>query len=374
MKIMKFKENFLRTTLILCNVMLVACGGETEPAGAVSEAIQAQQTYEWKLVTTWPKNFPGLGETPEMFADLVEEMSNGRMSIRVYGAGEIVPALEVFDAVSAGTAEIGHSAAYYWKGKAPEAQFFGAVPFGLNAEEMESWISYGGGQELWEEVYEPFNLLPMLGGNTGVQMGGWFNKEINSLEDFQGLTMRIPGLGGEVIQRIGGVPVNLAAGDIYTSLQTGVIDATEFVGPLNDLALGFYDVADYYYFPGWHEAGSLQEFMFNKEMFEVLPRDLQVIMRTAANAVSSTMADQFRVQNSNALATLLEEHGVELRQFPDDLSAELYNVSQEVIDELGQSSEIGQRILASYRAFEAKIKDYQDISEEAYIRIRAEQR
>jgi len=354
--------------------MLVACGGETEPASAVSEAIQAQQTYEWKLVTTWPKNFPGLGETPEMFADLVDEMSKGRMSIRVYGAGEIVPALEVFDAVSAGTAEIGHSAAYYWKGKAPEAQFFGAVPFGLNAEEMESWISYGGGQELWEEVYAPFNLLPMLGGNTGVQMGGWFNKEINSLEDFQGLTMRIPGLGGEVIQRIGGVPVNLAAGDIYTSLQTGVIDATEFVGPLNDLALGFYDVADYYYFPGWHEAGSLQEFMFNKEMFEVLPQDLQVIMRTAANAVSSTMADQFRVQNSYALTTLLEEHGVELRQFPDDLSAELYNVSQEIIDELGQSSEIGQRILASYRAFEAQIKDYQDISEEAYIRIRAQQR
>ena len=356
--------------------MLVACGGgKNERASvAVEEAVQAQQTYEWKLVTTWPKNFPGLGETPERFADLVEEMSNGRMSIRVYGAGEIVPALEVFDAVSAGTAEIGHSAAYYWRGKAPEAQFFGAVPFGLNAEEMESWVSYGGGQELWEEVYAPFNLIPMLGGNTGVQMGGWFNKEINSLEDFQGLTMRIPGLGGEVVERIGGVPVNLAAGDIYTSLQTGVIDATEFVGPQNDLALGFHDVADYYYFPGWHEAGSLQEFMLNKEMFEALPKDLQTIMQTAATAVGSMMADQFRVQNSTAFATLVEEHGVDVRQFPDDLIAELYDVSQEVINELGQSSEIGERILASYRAFEAKIKNYQDISEEAYIRVRAQQR
>jgi TRAP-type mannitol/chloroaromatic compound transport system substrate-binding protein len=373
-KKMIIKLNFLRSTLIIGCALLVACGAETESTGVTGEALQAQQNYEWKLVTTWPKNFPGLGEAPERFADLVEEMSSGRMMIRVYGAGEIVPALEVFDAVSAGTAEIGHSAAYYWKGKAPEAQFFGAVPFGLNAEEMESWISFGGGQELWEEVYEPFNILPMLGGNTGVQMGGWFNKEINSLQDFQGLTMRIPGLGGEVIERIGGVPVNLAAGDIYTSLQTGVIDATEFVGPLNDLALGFYDVADYYYFPGWHEAGSLQEFLFNKETFEALPQDLQAIMRTAASSVSASMADQFRVQNSNALVTLLDEHGVELRQFPDDLTAELYDVSQDIIDELGRSSEIGQRILASYRAFEAHIKDYQDISEEAYIRVRAEQR
>ncbi len=371
---MIIKLNFLRSTLIIGCALLVACGAETESTGVTGEALQAQQTYEWKLVTTWPKNFPGLGEAPERFADLVEEMSSGRMMIRVYGAGEIVPALEVFDAVSAGTAEIGHSAAYYWKGKAPEAQFFGAVPFGLNAEEMESWISFGGGQELWEEVYEPFNILPMLGGNTGVQMGGWFNKEINSLQDFQGLTMRIPGLGGEVIERIGGVPVNLAAGDIYTSLQTGVIDATEFVGPLNDLALGFYDVADYYYFPGWHEAGSLQEFLFNKETFEALPQDLQAIMRTAASSVSASMADQFRVQNSNALVTLLDEHGVELRQFPADLTAELYDVSQDIIDELGRSSEIGQRILSSYRAFEAHIKDYQDISEEAYIRVRAEQR
>jgi len=371
---MQIKTSFLTTIILAISAILVACGGESGSTSVADGEMQAQQSYEWKLVTTWPKNFPGLGEAPETFADLVEEMSNGRMRIRVYGAGEIVPALEVFDAVSAGTAEMGHSASYYWRGKVPEAQFFGAVPFGLNAEEMESWVNFGGGQELWEEVYAPFNILPMPGGNTGVQMGGWFNKEINSVEDFRGLKMRIPGLGGEVIQRLGGVTINLAAGDIYTSLQTGVIDATEFVGPLNDLALGFYDVAEYYYFPGWHEAGSLQEFLFNKEMFEALPQDLQVIMRTAASAVSAMMADEIRLQNSNALATLLEEHNVELRQFPDDLTAELYKVSQDIINELGQSSEVGQRILASYRAFEAQIKDYQDISEEAYMRIRAQQR
>jgi TRAP-type mannitol/chloroaromatic compound transport system substrate-binding protein len=371
---MQIKTSIQKIILIVSGTMLVACGGNSESTSVAAEAVQAQQSYEWKLVTTWPKNFPGLGEVSENFADIVEEMSNGRMRIRVYGAGEIVPALEVFDAVSAGTAEIGHSAAYYWRGKAPEAQFFGAVPFGMNGEEMESWIVYGGGQELWEEVYAPFNILPMLGGNTGVQMGGWFNKEVNSVEDFQGLTMRIPGLGGEVIQRIGGVPVNLAAGDIYTSLQTGVIDATEFVGPLNDLALGFYDVADYYYYPGWHEAGSLQEFLFNKEMFEALPDDLQVIIRTAARASAANITDEFRFQNSNALSTLINEHGVEMRQFPDDLITELYNVSQDIINELGQSSDLGQRILNSYRSFEENIKYYQDISEEAYLRVRAEQR
>ena len=168
-------------------LLLQACGGDAPGAVAGDSAAAPQQTYEWKLVTAWPKNFPGLGHAPEVFAEKVEAMSNGRMKIRVYGDGELVPALEVFNAVSAGTAELGHGAAYYWKGKAPEAQFFTALPFGMNGREMESWIQYGGGQELWDELYEPFNLIPMPGGNTGVQMGGWFTKEINSKEDFQGL-------------------------------------------------------------------------------------------------------------------------------------------------------------------------------------------
>ncbi len=371
---MKIKTGFQLTGLIFCSTLLLACGGNQDQTAATGQDAVEQQTYEWKLVTTWPKNFPGIGMVSETFADMVEELSEGRMRIRVYGAGELVPALEVFDAVSAGTAEIGHGASYYWKGKAPEAQFFAALPFGLNGEEMESWITYGGGMALWEELYEPFNLIPMQGGNTGVQMGGWFNKEINSLQDFRGLKMRIPGLGGEVIQRIGGVPVNLAAGEIYTSLQTGVIDATEFVAPLNDLALGFYDIADYYYYPGWHEPGTILEFLFNKEMFEALPSDLQLIIRTAVEASSSRMSTESIAKNATALSTLVEEHNVELRQFPDDLTAELYRVSQDIINELGQSSDIGRRILASYRDFEAQVKDYQDISIEAYDRIRAQQR
>ena len=190
-------------------------------------------------------------------------------------AGELVPAFEVFDAVSSGTAEMGHGAAYYWKGKSEAAQFFASVPFGMNAQELAAWFYYGDGLSLWREVYEPFGLIPAPAGNTGVQMGGWFNKEINGLADLEGLKMRIPGLGGEVLRRAGGTPVNLPGGEIFTALQTGSIDATEWVGPYNDLAFGLHQVARYYYYPGWHEPGTCLEAMFNAEAFAALPEDLR---------------------------------------------------------------------------------------------------
>ena len=200
----------------------------------------------------------------------------------MYGAGELVPAFEVFDAVSRGTAEMGHGAAYYWKGKSEAAQFFAAVPFGMNAQEMNAWFYYGGGLELWREIYAPFGLMPAPAGNTGVQMGGWFNKEINRLDDLKGLKMRIPGLGGEVLRRAGGTPVNLPGGEIFTALQTGAIDATEWVGPYNDLAFGLHKAAKYYYYPGWHEPGTTLEAIVNKQAFDALPKDLQSIVRMPA--------------------------------------------------------------------------------------------
>ncbi len=353
--------------LAFAAILLSACGGGQGPGG---DNTVAQQTYNWKLVTAWPKNFPGLGTAPEEFARRVQVMSNGRLRIRVYGAGELVPALEVFDAVSAGTAEIGHGAAYYWKGKVPEAQFFTALPFGLNGREMDAWIRYGGGGELWRELYAPFNLIPVRGGNTGVQMGGWFNKEINSLQDFRGLKIRIPGLAADVVQRLGAVPVNLAAGEVYTSLQTRVIDATEFTGPYNDLALGFHDITRYYYYPGWHEPGSVMEFVFNKRLFESLPEDLQQILLTAAEATNLEMVDEFTARNAVALRELVERHNVELKQFPDDLIRELNRISQEVIDEVGRMSPMAERIHASYREFEQNVRAYHAISEEAYTRAR----
>ena len=235
---------------------LTGAGAATVALGAGIKTAEAKPEHKWKMVTTWPKNFPGLGTGAENLATLIGEMSAGRIEITVYGANELVPAFEVFDAVSQGTAEMGHGAAYYWKGKSEAAQFFATVPFGLTAQEQNGWFYYGGGLELWTELYAEFGLVPAPAGNTGVQMGGWFNKEINSVSDLEGLKMRIPGLGGEVLKRAGGTPVSLPGGELFTSLQSGAIDATEWVGPYNDLAFGLYKAAKYYYYPGWHEPGT----------------------------------------------------------------------------------------------------------------------
>ena len=233
-----------RKTLIYFFVLLfiAACSEDTSK----NETSLEKKNFSWTLVTTWPKNYPGVGLGPENFAKLVEEMSDGRLKIKVYGNGELIPALEVFDAVSRGTVEMGHGAAYYWIGKLPVAQFFTTLPFGLNAQERNAWLHYAGGLELWEKAYEPFNLIPMAGGNTGVQMGGWFNKEINSLEDLNGIRIRMPGLAGEVFSRAGGEAVLMPGSEIFTNLQTGVIDAAEWIGPYNDLTFGFHQVAKYY--------------------------------------------------------------------------------------------------------------------------------
>ncbi|MEX2327479.1 MAG: TRAP transporter substrate-binding protein, partial [Pseudomonadales bacterium] len=255
--------------------MLISCGGK-DTSVTKTASPEPAQVYQWRMVTTWPKNLPGMGLAPEQIAKLVDQMSNGRLKITVYGAGEIVPALGVFEAVSLGNVEMGHGAAYYWKGKVPAAQFFTAVPFGLTAQEQNAWLHHGGGMQLWEELYGKYDLVPIAGGNTGVQMAGWFNKEINSLGDIKGMKMRIPGLGGEVFERAGGTAINLPGGEIFTSLQTGVIDATEWVGPYNDLAFGLHQVARYYYYPGWQEPGPALETIVNKKAFDGLPDDLQV--------------------------------------------------------------------------------------------------
>ncbi len=260
-------------------LVLTGCG--QEQAAPKTATTRVKQTFEWKMVTTWPKNFPGLGTGANNVARLITEMSGGRIKVTLYGAGELVPPFEVFDTVAGGTAQLGHGAAYYWKGKSEAAQFFAAVPFGMNAQEMNAWLYYGGGMELWTETYEPFGVLPAAAGNSGVQMGGWFNREINSVDDLNGLKMRIPGLGGEVLKRAGGLPVSMPGAEIFTSMQTGVIDATEWVGPYNDLAFGLYKVAKHYYYPGWHEPGTTLECLINQAAYDSLPADLQSIVTNA---------------------------------------------------------------------------------------------
>ena len=240
------RKNFIKKAALsaLTGASLLSCKPKSDSKER-SIAIISQKKYKWKMVTTWPPNFPVLGEACNHFAQWVEEMTDGQISINVYGGGELIPALECFEAVSSGAVEIGSGASYYWAGRSPATQFFTTVPFGMNAQQMNSWLYCGGGQELWKELYAGYNLVPFPAGNTGVQMAGWFNKEINTIEDFKGLKMRIPGLGGKVLERAGGSAVLSAGSEIYTNLERGVIDATEWIGPYHDYNMGFHKIAKY---------------------------------------------------------------------------------------------------------------------------------
>lgn len=336
---------------------------------SIAPNIHAAKTYSWRMVTAWQPHFPVLGEGAEMFARLVDEMSEGRLKIRVYGAGELVPALEAFDAVSQGIVEIGHAASYYWAGKSPAVQFFTSIPFGMNAQQMNAWLYAGDGLKLWEEVYAPFNLIPMPAGNTGVQMGGWFNKEINSIKDIKGLKMRIPGLGGKVISRAGGTAVLSAGGEIYTNLERGVIDAAEWVGPYHDYLMGFHRIAKFYYYPGWQEPGSVLEIFINKKSFESLPKDLQAIIRTAAYRTNLWMLSEFESKNNIYLKKLVNEHKVKLRRFPDDVLKEFKRYSEEVIQDMISKDALSKKVYESFNRFKKDISDWAKVSEVAYYSL-----
>ncbi|NCA69329.1 MAG: TRAP transporter substrate-binding protein [Sphingobacteriia bacterium] len=326
--------------------------------------------FNWKLVTSWPKNFPGVGIGPERLARAVEESSAGRLKIKVYAAGELVPAMEVLDAVSRGAAEMGHSAPYYWKGKIPAAQFFCALPFGPNAQEMNAWLHHGGGLALWEEAYAPFGVLPMACGATGVQSAGWFNREIHTIDDLKGLKMRTPGLGGEVLSRLGTTVVNMPVGEIFTALQTGVIDATEWIGPYNDLALGLHKVSRYCYFPGWQEPNVTFELTINRKAWESLPPDLQAIVRTAARDVNADMLDDYNARNMEALEQLMAD-GVEIRRLPDEVLSTLQAISFEVIDATAAADAVASRVWEQQRAWLKRLSEYGTWTEQALYRMRA---
>lgn len=363
----------LIAALVLLSGLYVAeKAAHFDRSGAVVTAdasLVGGQQFNWRLVTSWPKNFPGLGMGPEKFAQMVERMSGGRLRIEVYGGGELVPALGVFDAVSSGSVEMGHSGPYYIKGKIPSSPFFSSIPFGMNVQELNAWVYYGGGLELWREAYAPFNVIPFPGGNTGVQMAGWFNKEINEIDDLRGLKMRIPGLAGEVFSRAGGTAVNIAGGDIYSSMQTGVIDATEWVGPYNDRAVGLQEVAQHYYYPGWHEPGSMLEFIVNEDAWNRLPEDLQAIVEVAARAVNGDMLDEYTAGNSAALAELVEA-GVEPQQLPEPVLDWLRTTALEYYDEQAAIDPLFAKIYQSYRTFQQQTARWHEISEQAMYDLR----
>lgn len=336
---------------------------------ASGQDISGEQ-FSWRMVTSWPKNFPGLGMGPENFAKLVEDMSAGRLKVHVYGAGELVPALGVLDAVSTGSVEMGHTAPYYHKGKMPASPFFTAVPFGMSVIEQNAWIHYGGGLELWRDLYEPFNVIPYAGGNTGVQMGGWFNKEINSFKDLKGLKMRIPGIAGEVFTRAGGTAVAIPGGELYTSMQTGVIDATEWVGPYNDRSFGLHEVAANYYYPGWHEPTAMLEFQVNADALNQLPADLQKIIEVAARAINADMLDEYMTRNAIALEELKTEFGIEPEPFPVDFMRELKQVADKYYQEEAARDEDFARIMKSHDDFKERTYKWLTISEKAMYEYR----
>ena len=314
-------------------------------------AAKPKERFRWQMYTTWPRNFPGLGSGAARLAERIRTMSGGRLEIEVFGAGERVPAMEVFDAVSRGSAQMGHGAAYYWKGKSRAAPFFTALPFGMTANETNAWLHWGGGMALWRELYADFNLVPFDAGNTGAQMGGWFRKRIDSVADLDGLRMRIPGLGGDVMSRLGVATVNIPGGELYQALSSGAIDAAEWVGPYNDLAFGFHKIAPYYYYPGWQEPGATLEAIVNKEAWESLPPDLQAIVETACLSCSHTMMAEMNARNAEALRELKTEHGIEVLPFPDDVLRAMHAAADDVVEALAAEEPFARRVWDAYRPF-----------------------
>ena len=340
---------------------LAACTQIEEPGESTGSAEQ----HRWRMVTSWPPNFPGHGTSANRLAGRLGALSGGRLEVEVFAAGELVPAFEVLDAVSLGRIQLGHSAPIYWRGKVPAAQLFGSVPFGMLPNEFNAWLYFGGGLELWQEAYAPHNVIPFPAGNTGTQMGGWFNREINSVDDFNGLKIRMPGLGGEVIQRAGALPVQLPASEIFTALQTGAIDATEWVGPYNDLAFGLHQAAEYYYYPGWHEPSGSIECFVSMDAYASLSDELQQILETACAAENDYLLAEFNTRNQQSLKTLVEEHGVQLRRFPDDVLEVLRGFSLEVMEELAAEDPMSRKVYESYKAFAMEIGAWLRITEGA---------
>jgi TRAP-type mannitol/chloroaromatic compound transport system substrate-binding protein len=353
------RRNFIRGAA-------VAVAGSALAAPAI-----AQERMTWRMVTTWPKNFPGLGVGAQRLGDRITAMSGGRLTIEVYSAGELVPPLGAFDAVIEGSAEMSHGAAYYWQNKSPATAFFTGVPFGMTSRELAAWVRYMGGQELWDEVYDQFGVQGFLSGDTGTQAGGWFQNELTSVADVQGLKFRTPGLGGQVWEKMGATVVNMPAGEIFAALQSGALDAAEFVGPYNDLALGFYQVCKYYYLSSFNEPGLATELAVDKAKFSALPADLQEIVRIACQAEYDQVASDFYANDPIALKTLVEDHGVIIGQFPEDIYQAGANAALEIIEGLRNSDDaLTAKVTQNYLESLALVRSRTEQTDMPYLEMR----
>ncbi|WP_372982741.1 TRAP transporter substrate-binding protein [Marinobacter sediminum] len=338
---------------------------------AATQAL-AQDTFTLRLAETWGPNFPIFGDASKNMAKMAEEMSDGRLRIRIDSANKHKAPFGVFDMVKAGQYDMGHSASYYWKGKVPNTLFFTSMPFGMNAMEQYAWFYHGEGMELMQEVYNPHNLMSFPGGNTGIQMGGWFRKEIKSVEDLQGLKMRIPGFAGEVFAEVGVSPTNIAPGELYTALERNTIDAVEWVGPALDLRLGFQQIADYYY-TGWHEPATELQFLVNKKTWEKLPADLREILRVSMRLASYEMLVQSQHENAKAWASIQEEYpNVQIKKFPDEVFQAMKKANDKLLKEAAEGDELAAKIVKSQQEYLEQSRAYTDISERAYLNTMGE--
>ncbi len=329
-------------------------------------AVLAKEKYSWKMVTSWPAGMPILQTGAERFAKLVGELSDGDLTIEVYAGGELVPPLGCFDAVSQGMVQCYHSASYYWAGKHPGTQWFTSVPFGMNSTGYNAWLHAGNGMKLWEELYAPFNLMPRPLGTTSFQMGGWFNKKIENVDSLKGLKLRFPGLAGKVYSKAGASVVLLPGGEVYTSMERGVIDATDWVGPLLDLRMGLNRVAKYYYTPGWQEPTGYTEAVFNKPAYDALPNDLKAVLDCAAAKITNVMLAEFDIENARALAEIRKDSKVEVTPFPQDVLDTFRSISAQVLEEEADKDPMARKIHDDYKAFMAEWLTWTAVTDKEY--------
>ncbi|NTV42538.1 MAG: twin-arginine translocation signal domain-containing protein [Syntrophobacteraceae bacterium] len=351
----------------------LGAAGAVAAASATSQVVSAPsvwaqgQTHSWRMATTWPRGLPIFHDGAERFAKLVEERSEGRLKIQVFAGGEMVPPFETFKAVSEGGVEVGHSVSFYWEDKIPAAPWFSAVPFGFNAQGINAWLYSGGGLKLWEEVYAPFNVVPRPVGNTGVQMGGWFKKKVEAVDDLKGLKMRMGGLGARVLTKAGvNTAIYIPGGEIYAALESGKVDAADWVGPVHDLQMGLYKVAKYYYFPGWHEPGSAIEVLFNKKAYDALPRDLRNILDAVAMENNLWTLCEFEAQNFRALQTLVNQLKVQVVRFPIPVMNLFRKLTEEVLAEEASKDPTVKKVNTAFQAFKKELDNWGYISERAY--------
>ncbi|TBW36453.1 TRAP transporter substrate-binding protein [Siculibacillus lacustris] len=344
---------------------LAAAGTLAAPA-----VVRAETKYNWKMATSWPKNTPGVGVNAQRLADSITAMTGGRLTVQLFAAGELVPAFEVFDAVSSGAAEMGHASPYFWQGKDKAFHFFSGIPFGLFAQEHMGWLWFGGGQQLWEKAYAPFGVVPFYAGSSGPQAGGWFRKEMKTVDDFKGLKMRIAGLGGEVLRRLGVNVVLLPPGEIFQAMQSGTIDAAEWVGPWNDLAFGLFRVAKHYYMPSFFEFGPALELMVNKAMFDALPADLKEIVKRAAYASASESFADFTFHNIVSLKPLMEKEGVVVRELSEDIVKVLARETKAVMADIAASGPMAKEVFDSFEAHRLQAATYAKVMDLAAYQMR----